>query len=519
MVQIIWFKRDLRLSDHQPLTEASAGGPVLPLYIVEPEYWRGPDTSRRQWLAIRTALEELSDRLARYGTPLVIRIGHPVDVFADLLRLHGISAIHAHEETGNGFTFTRDKDVQAFCRARSIPLHEYRQFGVTRALKNRNDWARLHRQHMTESPLPAPTDLRPTAHVRSETLPSPDELGLPPDGCDAPQPATRAQAESLLDSFFAGRGKDYRQAMSSPLTGKGACSRLSVPLSTGSISIREVLHRCHQERQRLAKLPWPERSVPLTAIDSLVARLHWHCHFIQKLESEPTLEWRSQHPSHEENRSHTAPDDPLLDAWATGQTGFPFVDACMRSLIATGWLNFRMRAMVQAFASYHLALDWQASGQRLARLFTDYEPGIHWPQVQMQSGQTGINTPRIYNPVKQGLDQDPEGLFTRRWVPELAKVPLAFLQEPWRLDRLSMASLGVRLGPDYPERIVDHESAARLAKARLTEIRRQPGYVSKARKVYEKHGSRKRTLSNDNPSRTAAIKAGRPISKQLQLDF
>ena len=138
-----------------------------------------------------------------------------------------------------------------------------------------------------------------------------------------------------------------------------------------------------------------------------------------------------------------------------GETGLPFVDACMRSLNATGWINFRMRAMLMAVASYHLWLDWRAPGEHLARQFTDYEPGIHWPQVQMQSGTTGINTVRIYNPVKQGHDQDPDGAFVRRWVPELRDVPDAFIHEPWRWEQA-----GSVLDRVYPAPIVDHLAAA-----------------------------------------------------------
>jgi deoxyribodipyrimidine photo-lyase len=270
----------------------------------------------------------------------------------------------------------------------------------------------------------------------------------------------------------------------------------------------------------LVPLPPIARPVPLTAIDSLVARLYWHCHFIQKLESEPELEWRSQHALHEERRVRTAPDDPVLEAWAIGRTGLPFLDACMRSLIATGWLNFRMRAMVQAIASYHLALDWQASGTRLARLFTDYEPGIHWPQVQMQSGQTGINTPRIYNPVKQGLDQDPEGIFTRRWLPELARVPLAFLHEPWRMDIDQQREFGCVLGQHYPERIIDHEVGAREARARLTEARRAAGYRDEAKRVFVKHGSRKRSRTDKpvNPKEKSSNNS-EVSADQLVLDL
>lgn len=520
MLQLIWFKRDLRTIDHRPLVEAAARGPILPLYIVEPCYWALPDTSRRQWIAIRAALEELSAGLETLGAPLVVRIGEAGDVLRELHQHHGIAAIHAHEETGNDFTYRRDRAIHAFCRKVGISFHEHRQFGVFRRLRDRNQWARLHRQHMMEGLLPEPRTVSGLADITSEPLPTPEALNLIPDGCVAPQPGTRAEALRLLGSFFAGRGAHYRRAMSSPLGGESACSRLSVPLSTGALSLREALQRCYDERKRLASMPPIHRAIPLTAIDSLVARLHWHCHFIQKLESEPALEWRAQHALHEAQRIHTMEDDPVLMTWAKGQTGLPFVDACMRSLIATGWLNFRMRAMVQSIASYHLALDWQTSGTRLARLFTDYEPGIHWPQVQMQSGQTGINTPRIYNPVKQGLDQDPEGVFTRRWVPELARVPLAFLQEPWRMDLDEQRRSGCVLGEHYPLRIVDHEIAAREARARLTEVRKTTDYSHEAKRVFVKHGSRKRQAASRKARVPVKPEASTSeLAQQLTLDL
>lgn len=403
MVQVVWFKRDLRTVDHRPLAEAAAAGPVLPLYVIEPDYWALPDTSRRQWIAVCSALSELTGRLAELGAPLVVRTGAVTDWLARIHQAAGITRLLAHQETGNAWTFARDRGVRAFCRRLGIPFVEYQPFGVTR-----------------------------------------------------------------------GRGAGYRRAMSSPIAGADACSRLSVPLATGAVSIKEVLQRCREERDRIGDLPPDVRPVPLTAIDSLVSRLHWHCHFIQKLEREPGIEFRSLHPAHERARVATPPDDPVLEAWATGRTGLAFLDACMRSLIATGWLNFRMRAMVQSFASYQLGLDWHASGTRLARLFTDYEPGIHWPQVQMQSGQTGMNTPRIYNPVKQGLDQDPDGVFTQRWAPE-------------------------RLEP-----IVDLAAATRAARDRLTAIRAEPGYRAASEAVFDRHGSRARRLDDDNIPRRPA---------------
>jgi deoxyribodipyrimidine photo-lyase len=520
MVQVVWFKRDLRTVDHLPLLEASARGPVLPLLIVEPHYWQQPDVSRRQWLAIRLAIEELATRMNDLGAPLIIRAGNAVEVFRHLHSCVQISALYAHEETGNDFTFKRDIEVRAFCTEARIPFLESRQFGVFRGLKSRDNWARRHREHISQTVLPEPLKLQSIVGLASDRLPTAEDLHLAPDGCPVPQPGTRSDALARLGAFFSGQGAHYRRAMSTPLAGAEACSRLSVSLSTGAVSIREVIQRCYEERRQLSSLSPYARAVPLTAIDSLIARLHWHCHFIQKLESQPALEWHAQHELHEANRIRTDPEDPLLDAWATGQTGLPFLDACMRSLIATGWLNFRMRAMVQSVASYHFQLDWAATGTRLARLFTDYEPGIHWSQVQMQAGQTGINIPRIYNPVKQGLDQDPDGIFTRLWVPELARVPLAFLQEPWKMDAALQHQSDCVQGLDYPAPVVDYIESARLARARLTIIRKSAGYRTEAKRVFQKHGSRKRQSSRKHPRANAKSDDAKPAATaQLTLDF
>jgi deoxyribodipyrimidine photo-lyase len=143
----------------------------------------------------------------------------------------------------------------------------------------------------------------------------------------------------------------------------------------------------------------------------------------------------------------------------------------MRFLRAEGWLNFRARAMLVSFASYHLWLDWRATSVALAPHFLDYEPGIHYSQFQMQSGTTGINTIRIYNPYKQGQDQDPDGAFIRRWVPELAAVPVDFLHAPQEMPPMIAAMAGVELGRDYPLPIVDHATAYNEAKQRMHAVR------------------------------------------------
>jgi deoxyribodipyrimidine photo-lyase len=167
------------------------------------------------------------------------------------------------------------------------------------------------------------------------------------------------------------------------------------------------------------------------------------------------------------------------------------IDACVRALVATGWLNFRMRAMLVSFASYHLWLDWRPTGLFLGRQFLDFEAGIHWSQMQMQSGTTGINTVRIYSPTKQLRDQDPTGAFVRRWVPELARVPESRLAEPWTMLPDEMRRAACRIGNDYPRPLVEHGEAIAEAKRRLFAVRRTANARAEAAEVVTKHGSRR----------------------------
>jgi deoxyribodipyrimidine photo-lyase len=519
VLQVVWFKRDLRMHDHAPLVEAAKRGPVLPLYVVEPEYWALPDTSARQWAFIEESLTELDQNLTALGQPLVMRIGDVPQLLKKLHARHGIAHVWSHEETGNLWTYARDKAVAAFCKQSGIGWTEIPQFGVVRKLKNRDRWASGFERFMDQPLIAAPKHLPTVQDVDPGTIPSPADFGLEADWCPGRQRGGRKHALLMLNSFFGGRGRNYQFEMSSPLTAATSCSRLSTHLSTGDVSLREVLQRAYGERKMLASMPLEQRAIQLLSVDSFVARLHWHCHFIQKLESEPEIELRSVHPLFEAARLTTAPNHPHLLSWIEGRTGFPFFDACMRSLIATGWINFRMRAMLMSFACYHLALDWRISGTLLAKLFTDYEPGIHWPQVQMQAGQTGINTPRMYNPVKQSMDQDKDGIFMRQWLPELANLPIAFLHEPWRMTSADQLMHGVVLGENYPVRIIEHEHAAREAKARITLVRQQSAFKTEAKTVYIKHGSRKRTLRDDNPSRSHALKAQKTKKAALQLDL
>ena len=519
-LQVVWFKRDLRTVDHAPLAAAAARGPVLPLYVAESGLWQQPDRAGRHWAFEVECLMELRAALARLGQPLVVRLGEVTQVLDSLQHSHGIAGLWSHQETGNGWTYARDLRVKAWSRRHGVPWTELPQNGVVRALKSRDGWAKAWDRFMAQPIVPEPAALPPLPGLNPGRIPTADDLGLTADPCPNRQPGGRAAGRARLDSFLAHRGLRYHKEMSSPNTAFESCSRLSADFAAGTVSLRESAHAVKEARDWVLGQPPEARGSWLPALKAFEGRLHWHCHFIQKLEGEPRMEFGNQHPAYDGVRPDPAPGSAEADtlaAWAAGQTGLPFVDACMRALIETGWINFRMRAMLASFAAYHLWLHWREPALHLARLFVDYEPGIHYPQMQMQSGTTGINTIRIYNPVKQSKDHDPDGAFIRRFVPELAGVPDHHVHEPWRMSAADQATSGCRIGRDYPAPIIDPEAAARAARERVWAVRREAGFGAIADAIQDKHGSRKSGLPPSNPSAPSARRRRTKSADQGEL--
>lgn len=475
-LQVVWFKRDLRLQDNAALTAAARHGPVLPLFVYEPTMWSQSSRSGRQDQFMRGALTSLERDIAVRGGNLSTIVGEVTEVLSDLKSSFGGFELYAHEETGDLWTFGRDEKVRKWCSSNDVVFREYRQFGIERGSKtSRNGWSKRWDAMMEQPVLPEPAVINWFDWKRGR-LPEPQyDLKL-----EWVQSAGRRAANDTLDSFLTQRGEYYQKDMSTPLAGESGCSRVSPHLVWGSMSMREMYQATIARQDALRSGPSEKRGYWLKSLNSFVGRLHWHCHFTQKLEDQPDLENRSMIPAYDALRQSNA---ERLERYENGMTGYPFVDACMRYLAANGWINFRMRAMLVSFASYDLWLPWQESGKVLARLFTDYDAGIHWPQVQMQSGVTGINTVRVYSPIKQGLDQDPTGDFTRRWVPELRSLPGKAVHD---LETVGAAPT------TYPRPIVDHKAATTYAKDQIFALRRDPVLKAEAAAVMEKHGSRKR---------------------------
>ena len=507
-VQVIWFKRDLRLFDNAVLAAAAALGPVLPLVIVEPDYWQLPDTSARQWQFWRGCIEDLGEAIGAESGSLTIRNSNVVDVLNQIQNAVGSFDLWSHEETGNAWTFARDLAVKSWCRDHGIIWHEQQQFGVWRGqAQNRDHWAKRWDKMMQTATTPVPK-LTWAQSLRSDPLPTSAALGLADDGIVYLQPPGRAAGLALLNSFLNERGQHYTREMSSPVTGETSCSRISPYLSYGALSVREVYQAAEQRAAQISLEKPPGHSVWARSIRSFTARLHWHCHFIQKLESEPEIESAPFARMYIGMRPQPG-NVAYLAAWSDGKTGYPFIDAAMRFLNAHGWINFRMRAMLMSFATYDLWLPWQEAGLMLARKFVDFEPGIHWPQCQMQAGETGINTVRVYSPIKQSYDQDPSGNFIRAWVPELSSIAGALVHEPWRLDRAAC--------PAYPAPIVDHKLATKYAKDQIFAIRKLAEARTEAQGVFVKHGSR--AMPRARRGAKARHMRRQPEAPQLKLDL
>ncbi len=493
MTSVVWLKRDLRIADHRPLNEAALRGRVIVLFVYETDLIAEPTTDPSHYTFIDECLAELEVALAQRGGALTLRHGTMPGILSALYdEVGGFEALYAHEETGGAVGFARDERVRAWCAERGIPWHELPQFGVFRPVRTRDGWARRWDARMSETLVTPPGRLEtPTlAHGARRTL---RELGLVPKRKPEAKPGGESLGRAELASFLATRGVDYRRDMSSPVAGWNGCSRLSPYIAFGAISMRTVYQttvaRVAEVRERRAAGE-PVDTRWSGSLTSFLGRLHWHCHFMQKLEDQPSLEFVNQARAFDGLRENEF-DEARFGAWCEDRTGYPMIDACMRALLAGGWINFRMRAMLMSFASYHLWLHWRRTGTYLATQFLDFEPGIHWPQTQMQSGVTGINAIRIYSPAKQARDNDPTGVFIRRYVPELADVPNAYLAEPHLMPPLVAAACGFRIGVDYPQPIVDEKAAVAQAKERVYAVRRRAQTQSEAQAVYRKHGSRK----------------------------
>jgi len=379
-----------------------------------------------------------------------------------------------------------------WCKENNIQFYEFPSNGVIRNLDSRNNWSTLRNKRMSVDNFEKPNQLIDINHNIKSKLPSKEDKIFLKENVYSFQKGGRKRAIKLIQKFLNKNLNNYLKFISGPNNSDEFCSRLSPHLTNGTVSVKEVLYFIDEFKRNSDKKDVLYNKKGLAAFRS---RLSWRCHFIQKLEDQPSIEYKCMHNAYEGIRENQF-NELYFEAWKSGNTGFPFIDACMRSLIHSGWITFRMRAMLTSFASYDLWIDWRKSGYVLAKLFTDYEPGIHYSQLQMQSGVTGINTIRIYNPIKQSIEHDKYGTFIKKHLPELKKVPTSFIHEPWKMNLETQINSNCILGKDYPKPIVDHKKAINFARSKISSIRKKTNYNLDVKNVFEKHGSRKKRLKS-----------------------
>ncbi|MFY9243683.1 MAG: FAD-binding domain-containing protein [Polaribacter sp.] len=477
-INIVWLKRDLRLQDNEAICNAlKSKKRILFLYVFEHSLMDDAHYSERHWNFIKQSLVDMNDDLKALGTKILCVNSEVVTVFNQLLDYYKIDTVFSHQETGLLITYNRDKDFARYCRNNSINWIENNNNGVLRGLLNRDDWFEKWDNYMDAPQI--------TYKIKADKFLKIDKIkniersffvsDLTTKEDSVFQKGGTKMAWRYANGFFETRHKNYMYHISKPTLSRESSSRLSPYIAWGNVSIRQIYqkaltHKTEENKKHLG---------------AFISRLRWQAHFIQKFEMEHTMEEASINKGYHKLKKSVS--EVYQEAWRKGQTGFPLVDASMRCLNETGYLNFRMRSLLVSFFTHILWQPWQDATHHLSQQFLDFEPGIHFPQLQMQAAETGINNIRIYNPIKNSLDHDEEAVFIKKWVPELAKLTVAFIHEPYLMTTLDEHFNDFKLGENYPNPIVDGKIARKKASDILFNMRKNPDVISESYRILSKH--------------------------------
>ncbi|MFQ3575718.1 MAG: FAD-binding domain-containing protein [Cytophagales bacterium] len=454
-IQVVWLKKDLRLHDHAAFHYACQQSlKTLIIYLFEPNIINNPDYDQRHYQFIVESIHDMNSQLEKHQHQVNVLNFDALDAFKMIQEKFQIKLLISHVETGNFVSFKRDLLIKDWCAQQQVPWIELKQHPVFRVLKERSNYNFRKNQFYGESQKEADFSLLKTVNLGSE-----NQFVSKSGNQHQRQKGGETEGLKILETFIETRHKGYIKQISKPSESSIHCSRLSPYLTFGCLSEKYVMNRCEQILNT--------GMVNKRDFEGFLTRLKWRSHFVQKLESAFIYEFQNINPAFD--KLDRKENKEWLERWQSGNTGYPLVDACMRSLNQTGWINFRMRAMLVSLLCHTLWQPWQKGAHHLARMFLDYEPGIHYPQIQMQASTTGVHTLRIYNPVKQSYDQDPDSEFISQWIPELEGIPKKLKHEPWKLNPLEI-SLYQLSNHKYPQPMVDFEKQARHAKQKISEI-------------------------------------------------
>ena len=454
---IWWVRRDLRLSDNQALAGAlAAAEQVVPVFVLDPGLLASPYVGEKRLAFLFDNLRSLDADLRQRGSQLIVRQGEPAAQLARLLGETGAKAIFAERDV-TPYARRRDDQVSA-----QLPLH------VTGGLTMQPPSAVVKEdgspytvftpfsKRWLSLPLPAPADLLPAPRriatpTGLDSLPIPDEPALP---AGVPFPAGEAEAERRLAAFTEGDDAAivrYRDDRNRPdLEGT---SRLSPYLRFGMLSARQAV-----VASRTARLT-ARTSDACYGADTWLSELIWREFYVAILYHFPHV--RSGSFQRHYDYIPWANDETDFAAWCQGRTGYPIVDAAMRQLVQTGWMHNRPRMIVASFLVKDLLINWRWGERFFMQHLLDGDPANNNGGWQWTAGVGTDAAPyfRVFNPVVQGQKFDPNGDYVRRWLPELARVPVKFIHNPWTMPPDEQRRAGCGIGNDYPAPIIDHAFA------------------------------------------------------------
>jgi deoxyribodipyrimidine photo-lyase len=489
-INVVLLKRDLRLQDNEAISNAlNTGKRTLLLYVFEHILLNDEHYSERHFNFIKESIRDLNEQLEPYNSKVLCMTSDITSAFNHLQEFYKINHVFSHVETGILVTYNRDKEFKRYCRNNFIQWHESKNNGVERGLVNRDNWFENWEDYMNETQKifePNENQLLSISEIENlEDVTVTTNLETP---CETSfQKGGTKMGWKYANSFFENRYKEYMYNISKPEASRSSCSRLSPYISWGNLSIRQVFQKGRAVKNNSNK----------NHIGAFLSRLRWQAHFIQKFEMEHTMEEASVNKGYHKLKKSISND--YQGAWRKGETGFPLVDASMRCLIETGYVNFRMRAMLVSFFTHILWQPWQDSSRHLSQQFLDFEPGIHFPQLQMQAGETGINNLRIYNPTANSLKHDPDAVFIKKWVPELAELDTPFVHEPYLMTEMEQAFYNFKLGDHYPHPIVDIKENRKRASEILWNMKDDPDVRRESFRILKRHtiSQRNRMLKNE----------------------
>lgn len=476
-VNIVWLKRDLRITDHIPFAKVETDSiPYLIVHCFEPSLIGNGDTSERHLQFCYYSLLNIQDKMKEFNKVIHLHYCEALQMFESINNQFLINTVFSYQESGIRLTYERDLSVKSYFNTHEIAWKQFVRNGVARGLKNRINWDKFWKNHI-DSQITINTYSKSVEvdYINNHSLPT-HFIEILSSYNNLHQKPNEDNAWLILNSFLSKRGKNYYKHISKPSLSRDSCSRLSPYIAWGNISIKQIYQETKQH---------PSYKKHKRAFTGFLTRLKWNSHFRQKFEMECRYETECINKGYELMPQDNNPS--FVDAWKEGETGYPLLDACMKCLKKTGWINFRMRAMLVSFLTHNLSCDWRLGAQHLARLFLDYEPGIHYPQIQMQAGTTGINTIRMYNPTKQAKDNDAKGVFIKEWIPILRNVPDQFIHTPWEMTMMDQIFCGVTIGVDYPFPIIDLKESAKVARDKIWGFRKSHLVQSEQVRIIKKH--------------------------------